>query len=206
MNDNIYYLKDNETHGPFTIDELKNHNLDSETYVWFEGMGDWEKLKDIPQLQNRLMIKLSPPPPPNLKEKEVSRTEVIGENKVKAGKQKNQTLENISPNSSTIGYFIAWCGFHLFALLMSYSEVEIFNDSGKPQTDKFWPFVDYTHKVFSDEWNSKVGNQWNFTESEMYDDQFNGIFTDYDWSEFAFYVGGAILIYLLIRTNNKKEA
>jgi hypothetical protein len=88
---------------------------------------------------------------------------------------------------------------------MSYSQVEIFNAYGKPDTDDFWPFV----SIIESHREIKYINPFTLHNSIQYGDkyeiEFNGIFVDYDWTEFAFYVGGAIVIYLLVRISNKDE-
>ena len=142
-----YFLIGNDQNGPFTVDQLIGKGLTNETLIWTEGMDNWEKLKDIPELTQTIKPKSVPPPPPDNTEK-IIRTEVSGQLKVTTEKVSNTALEELTPSKITLTWLIVWCVFHLFALLMSYSEVEIFNDSGKPQTDKFWPFVDYTQGVF----------------------------------------------------------
>lgn len=32
--------------------------------------------------------------------------------------------------------------------------------------------------------------------------RFNGLFVEYDWTEFAFYVGGALIVYFLVKVSN----
>lgn len=187
-----FFLKGKDQNGPFTIEQLADKGLTSETLIWSEGMENWQKLKDIPELIQALKPKSVPPPPPSDKYENISKTEVSGQLKVTTEKTPNPALEAIKPNKKTLTWLIVWCGFHLFALLMSYSRVDIFNDGGEPRTDKFWPFV----KIWEEEWDGWKG---------VYYTDYNGIFYNYDWSEFAFYVGGAIVIYLLVRIANKQE-
>jgi hypothetical protein len=56
-------MDNEEQKGPFTIDDLKNENITEETYLWCEGMGSWEKAKQIPQLKELFQIKKTPTPP-----------------------------------------------------------------------------------------------------------------------------------------------
>lgn len=198
-----YYLKGKDQLGPFSTDQLSDKGLTSETLVWTEGMESWQKLKDVSDLYVLLKPKATPPPPPT---DLLSKTEVSGEIKVVTDKQPNATLEALKPSRQVLTWFIAWCAFHLFALLMSYSRIEIFNDSGKPQADAFWPFVDFLRKKYPGgvyPWMLKEGQHaYELMEEKV----FNGIFVDYDWTEFAFYVGIALIIYVLYRVaNNDNE-
>jgi hypothetical protein len=165
-------------------------------------MESWNKLKDIPELAQAIKPKLVPPPPPSDTEEKISKTEVSGQLKITTEKIPNPGLEAIKPNKATLTWLIVWCGFHLFALLMSYSQVEIFNDNGKPETEEFWPIVEFTTTYRE----NKYDNPFSFQIVGVdYNTYFNGIFVDYDWTEFALYVGGAIVIYLLVLISNKDE-
>ena len=56
-----YYLYINdEQHGPFNIEELKNKKINRNTKVWFEGLEDWKNAEDIEELKT---IVASIPPP-----------------------------------------------------------------------------------------------------------------------------------------------
>jgi len=212
-----YFLKGKDQNGPFIIEQLAGKGLTNETLIWTEGMEYWQKLKDIPELAQALKPKSVPPPPPANKDEKISKTEVSGQLKVTTEKIPNPTLEAIKPNKTTLTWLIVWCGFHLFALLMSNSQVDIFNDSGKPRTDKFWPFVEFVTKdqhFEETEESKRRGQNWNPTSiyssrtlvGEWKEDTyFHGLFLEYDWTEFAFYIGGAIVIYLLVRVINKDE-
>ncbi len=192
-----FFLTGKDQNGPFTIEQLESKGLTNETLIWTEGMETWQKLKDIPELAQTIKPKSVPPPPPSYTDDKISRTEVSGQLKVTTEKTPNPTLEAIKPNKKTLTWLIIWCSFHLFALLMSYSQIDIFNDEGKPQSDKFWPFVEFTEGYWGYE------NSYSYNEVRKTD--FNGLFVEYDWTEFAFYVGGAIVIYLLVRISNKGE-
>lgn len=199
-----FFLQGKDQNGPFTIEQLKGKGLTSETLIWTEGMDNWQKLKDIPELAQTIKPKSVPPPPPPDTTEKITKTEVSGQLKVTTEKAPNPALEAITPSKSALTWLIVWCVFHLFALLMSYSEVDIFNDGGKPRTDKFWPFVDFIHENarFIDDNTAPYGSMYR---SGKWEDDFNGIFVEYDWSEFALYVGGAIVIFLLVRITNKQE-
>lgn len=197
-----FYLTGDIQNGPYTIDELKGKELTSETLAWTEGMGNWEKIKEIPELLEILNIKLMPPPPPTENKEKNFITEVSGQIKVTTEKTPNPTIEAIKPTRTSLKWLIIWCSFHLFALLMSYSQIEIFSDD-EPETDKFWPFVEFSY------------NYQNITDLEPYSESythhakienkthFNGIFIDYDITEFLFYVGGAIILFVIFKLSNK---
>lgn len=186
-----YFLNGKDQKGPLTIDQLSSKELTSETLIWTEGMENWTKLKDIPELAQTIKLKSVPPPIP---------TEIDE-------KTSTPTLKAISPSKTVLTWLIAWCGFHLLALLMSYSQIKIFNDRGTPQTDEFWPFVNFTHDVKSEKFKRLIREQKSYSPSDygMYDKEFNGIFTEYDWTEFAFYVGSAIVILLILQISNKSN-
>ncbi|MCQ2974695.1 MAG: CD225/dispanin family protein [Bacteroidales bacterium] len=44
-----YYIEKGDQKGPVSIEQLKEL-ANIETYVWFEGMTDWKKIKDVPEL------------------------------------------------------------------------------------------------------------------------------------------------------------
>lgn len=140
--------------------------------------------------------------------------------------------------------FTIWITFHLFALITSYSQINVFNALGQPETSQFWPFVSFTRNVIETDpsgkqdtdfitkpaltSNAKLAEgrditrnkkvQIIVTHSEALGDlvdtinsrsyyhlrpheivvsEFNGVFTQYDWSEFTMYVGGLVVIYVL---------
>jgi hypothetical protein len=200
-----FFLKGKDQNGPFTVEQLVNKKLTNDTLIWTEGMDNWQKLKDIPDLMKLLKPKSVPPPPPIIMDENIIKTEVSGQLKVTTDKTPNSTLEAIKPSKTTLFWLIIWCGFHLFALLMSYSGVDFFNKDGYPKTESFWPFVKYNSCedlgyfgfITYDEYYSKEGVWMEYC--------FKGIFSEYDKSEFAFYVFGAIIIYLLVRISKKQE-
>ncbi len=53
FNDNEYYVVINdEQQGPFSIEELAQMGITPETEVWTDGMDDWVKATDVPELRN----------------------------------------------------------------------------------------------------------------------------------------------------------
>ena len=58
---NYYIIENGQQVGPLSIDQLSSHNITGETPVWHEGMGQWGKAKDIPEL-NSIANGTTPPP------------------------------------------------------------------------------------------------------------------------------------------------
>lgn len=182
-----YYLAGNEQLGPFSLQDLQTKGLTSETLVWTEEMEDWKKVKDVPDLMSNLKFKKVPPPPPIESQSSINKTEVTGNINVTTVDKPNEVIEAIKPGTTSTTWLLIWGSFHSLALLFSYSKIEIFNRAGFYHSKKFWPFVDF---VFDYE----NGNKY-----------FYGIFHEYDWTEFLFYIGSGITVYLLIKLSNKKQ-
>jgi len=49
-----YYHNGTDKVGPLTIEELKKHNLTRDSYVWHDGLTDWKRAAEIPELANIL--------------------------------------------------------------------------------------------------------------------------------------------------------
>ncbi|MDP1811746.1 MAG: DUF4339 domain-containing protein [Sediminibacterium sp.] len=171
-----YYYSDGlNQYGPFTIDELKDKNVAQTTLIWYKGEDIWKPLQEYPELMLQLSDYIEQPanasvPPPL------------------------PTVHRISHNKSgTLIFLYCWTAFHLFALLMSYSGIAIFNQ-GIPESNKFWPFI----KIWEEKWNGWAGRR-----PIGYYTDFNGIFYNYDWTEFIFYVGFAWIIFFIYSQSEK---
>lgn len=57
---NIYLSSNNGQEGPFEIADLKSHNINSDTMVWFEGMADWKRASEVNEFKDYI---ISTPPP-----------------------------------------------------------------------------------------------------------------------------------------------
>lgn len=57
-----YYLENNQQLGPVSLEELKAKNITKETFIWYQGMADWQKAGDLPELAS-LFVVATPPPP-----------------------------------------------------------------------------------------------------------------------------------------------
>lgn len=62
MNKEFYYLDGKEQKGPYSIDQLKELNLKSDTLIWEESFDNWKPLRDVEELKG--LLKKTPPPPP----------------------------------------------------------------------------------------------------------------------------------------------
>jgi len=94
-------------------------------------------------------------------------------------------------------YLLIWIASNFLALVLSYSRVSFFNSSGKPDTEKFWPFVKFTHSFTSS------FAMYNGLDSRQ--THFNGIFVDYDWSEFLIYTTFGVLVYAYFTIYKKQD-
>ena len=54
-----FYTNGNDKLGPFSIEELKEKNINSETFIWYEGLSDWKKVSEISEL-NGLFPNVAP--------------------------------------------------------------------------------------------------------------------------------------------------
>ncbi len=58
----IYFIRrNNDSIGPFSLEELKSHNLTKDEFVWKEGLADWIQAKNLSEL-NDLFTPKAPPP------------------------------------------------------------------------------------------------------------------------------------------------
>lgn len=53
----MYYYIDQQNHqcGPIPYSSLANYGITADTYVWKAGMRDWEKARNLPELQSLCM-------------------------------------------------------------------------------------------------------------------------------------------------------
>ncbi len=105
-----YYIAlNNESKGPYDIAEikqlLKNGEITKDSSVWKEGMDDWRKVKDEPELKvllaKQLLVKVPPPlkpitSPPLDREQKVSDTEIDSSDKTQSEIIQQNRLSNAS--------------------------------------------------------------------------------------------------------------
>jgi GYF domain 2 len=83
-----YFLhRNNETIGPFALEELRANQISSSTPVWFEGMENWKYAGEIAELKSVLVV-VPPPihtfkaiPPAQKTQKKAERTTILGMSK-----------------------------------------------------------------------------------------------------------------------------
>lgn len=140
MMPHYFYLDGEKQKGPFTIEELSSEPLTTETFIWTDTLDDWMKLKELPELSQKLTPKEIPYPPPfNMNKK----TEVYGKIELIQNRKSKGIISFLNLSNRKITAYLWWTVFHLFALLASYSQIDIFNNNGTPRSDTFWPFVDF---------------------------------------------------------------
>lgn len=164
----FYYMDGLDRLGPFSADTLQTKQLSPQTPVWDDDIKRWKRLQDIPSIY----AKVYPHQSHN-----------VG------------TAEKV-PFFKQFKWVFAWCLLNIAALILSYTQLPAFNDTGTPQSEKFWPFVKFTTARFEpislapkEIWQTRI--------------HFNGLFTQYDWTEFSFYVGVTIFICSLILVYRK---
>src|SRR5690349_7425850 len=58
----IWFIRhNNQSIGPYTIEELKNLAVTKDDYIWKEGMTDWIQVKSVQELKDHF-INQTPPP------------------------------------------------------------------------------------------------------------------------------------------------
>jgi hypothetical protein len=62
MSNKYFIHTGKEKSGPFSIEELKEQNLNKDTFVWSEGFSDWKKITDVLGLEELLTDNNTPPP------------------------------------------------------------------------------------------------------------------------------------------------
>lgn len=185
----LYFYSDGiEKHGPFTIEELKEKHITKQTLIWLEGEIEWHPLTSFLSLYEELKPHLKqdvkqepitvPPPLPKI----------------------NHPRSKINP----VIPISIWTIVHLFALLMSYTGVMFFNVETPPDKDKFWPFVDFKETYYSRpaDASSAPGASYRAEKNT----EFNGVFYQYDLTEFALYVGSVWVIYLIVRLSARNNS
>jgi len=192
-----YYSDGKESFGPYTIDQLRDKKLTPDTLVWHERLSGWARYKDLPEADVYIPRKSAPPPLPGLHE---SKKEKKYRNtfKVVQGKTVYLKKEEVIISRRVIRFMMFWILFHMVAVFTSYREVPLFNGTGIPRPQNFWPFVNFIDEYY-------VKNP--LSEQEIWETRlkFNGIFVNYDWTEFGVYVGGLLLLLLFYYLYKKAD-
>jgi len=53
LNGKFYFLRNNEQVGPFSLDEILKRKITNKTYVWTNGMVNWEMIENIPAIYEK---------------------------------------------------------------------------------------------------------------------------------------------------------
>jgi hypothetical protein len=194
-----FVLVDEKPTGPFSVEQLSELKLTYDSLIWTEGIQSWKKLWEMPDLVGILNIKNVPPLPPTY-ENEIDSTPTSIQSSFPKGNPKR--LSSIFSTYGLLPFTVIWIGFHLFALLMSYSHVPIFN-KGVTRSDKFWPFVEFNtikrYYVKNSIGNLDPLSPPNYSGGNWEQKtEFQGYLVYYDWTEFVFYVGILGLAYIII--------
>lgn len=63
MEKSWYLIVEGSTQGPYTLEELMQHEgFSPDALVWCEGMVDWMPAKEVKELKNSFKDRASPPP------------------------------------------------------------------------------------------------------------------------------------------------
>ncbi|MGE0561545.1 MAG: DUF4339 domain-containing protein [Flavobacteriales bacterium] len=202
-----YYIAiQNTKSGPFSIEDLKEMKLKSNTLIWYEGLADWTLLDDLKDLKKNLEIEIAPPPLPSEKKKPIAE----GSEQINLI-LKNEIIESkwtLTKNESI--FLSSWIVFHLLALTTSYVKIsKVFTSNvGKHKSNEFWPFVEYIYEYTTEKSNFRqimdsYGGTAPAAEVMDYHDGFHGIFYQYDITEFIFYISIFLIYYIFGRLIKK---
>lgn len=122
-----YVVKNGKQSGPFTLEEIKEKGINRETYVWFEGLNNWKKAKEIKELNDLFTT----PPPFNKNENKESEIPPIPEQKL------NNIIEDYeiaSRSDRLIGYVI----LNVFILIIFFALGGTEKELELEESDGFW--------------------------------------------------------------------
>jgi hypothetical protein len=176
-----YFLKGKDQLGPFSLQELQQQPILPETMVWHEALPEWIPASELTELKIAMPL--------------LSKTLPMEMTRINTSKTKNFPLQESDTFLSELKkhrWLAGWIVFHSIALMLSLKEVKLFNATGEPKPEKFWPLVKFTNPFFDTTYNRTFV-------------LFNGMFTQYDWTEFSFYIGIAIF-FVILRIVYKKSS
>lgn len=177
-----YYLHEKRQLGPFSLDDLQKQSIHPETMVWHKGLPEWVTASTLKEI--KLALPHQPPPlPPAITQ---------DKSEIKAPKSLEEPSATLPGKIKPYRWIVGWIAFHALALILSLKEIKLFNATGEPKPEKFWPFVKFTNPFFDTTYNRTFV-------------LFNGIFTQYDWTEFSFYASGSVFFVILIIVYKKSS-
>lgn len=191
-----YYAIDDNQYGPVSLSELKDLRLSKETLIWYDGLDTWCSAQSIPELNEILQYTTTPPPLPTKPKRSAIQTHEVPKHPINYHPNNNQSQASFWRMSrSQLRSFTLWSGFHLLALMLSYSGIDWFSYGHR--TSEFWPIVSYeVCRLHSDPDETVIG-ELSFDVYEIC--EFTGLFSQYDWTEFGFYIGGYIFIWMVYK-------
>lgn len=63
-----YYASGDQQLGPFSFEELQSKRISTDTYVWYEGLADWTRAGDLPELNALFEATTMTPPQPTVQQ------------------------------------------------------------------------------------------------------------------------------------------
>lgn len=63
-----FYASGDQQLGPFSLQELQSKRLTKDTYVWYEGLADWTRAGDLPELNALFEAQTMAPPQPSVQQ------------------------------------------------------------------------------------------------------------------------------------------
>lgn len=60
---NYFIIKNNQQYGPYSLENLKEGNVEKNTLVWYDGLADWTKASELEELKHLFVAKANTPPP-----------------------------------------------------------------------------------------------------------------------------------------------
>lgn len=193
-----YYLVEKSQKGPFSIEELKEKQLTRDTFIWYEGLDNWIRIRDNSDLAEKLNVMSIPPPIPNEKDFHIAKTEVSGEIKVTTNKENNKLLQFLRLSKKQLAYYIIWVCCHISIFVLTKTGIDFFSDK-YPALDKFWPFTNFYAEKSYDSFLTYD------CQTEYGEPCFYGIFADYDISELLVYTIVPIIIFILYRLLDERS-
>ena len=178
-NKEYFFVRENQKYGPISLEEIINSKLSGDTLIWYEDLDEWTRLDQLAELSGIIKERKIPPPIPE-KLLQINTISNIKTNEViNTGKY--------IPKPNVIIFLAIWTCLHLIALITSTKGWDTYNVE-----DKFWPFVKFLHCYPYYSSNMSILGK---------DCKFNGPFTDYDITEFLFYIIAGFLVIFIIEYN-----
>jgi hypothetical protein len=173
-----YFFYDGQKQiGPISKDKIGEYNFTEDTLVWFDGLEDWIKLKDIEELR-RFIVKPPPIPKTKLQDSQLS---------------KKEKANPLLPSKKQIGYYLIWIVLLVFLYLLTLTDNEFIQEGG-PEVSKLWPITSnfyaerIIHRSLTYACQTPSGSPC-----------FYGILADYDFSEVLIYSSIPVLYFFIKR-------